>query len=134
MYNNNKKNIVIIQMANFQRIVLIIALVLLVVFAIILTYVLYQTNTNQQWPPYIPNCPDYWVSTMDGSSNVICNYNKKNPFNVGSCKNVVDKNVSGLTSCDKYNWATGCDIVWDGITYGVTNPCSTSTTTTTTSS
>ena len=27
--------------------------------------------------------------------------------------------------CAKYNWATNLGIVWDGITYGVKNPCNT---------
>jgi hypothetical protein len=26
-------------------------------------------------------------------------------------------------NCAKYNWANSCGIAWDGITYGVPNPC-----------
>ena len=29
--------------------------------------------------------------------------------------------------CSKYNWANNCGVTWDGITYGVKNPCDTST-------
>jgi hypothetical protein len=25
--------------------------------------------------------------------------------------------------CNKYNWANTCGVTWDGITYGVKNPC-----------
>jgi len=137
MYNNNKKNIVIIQMANFQRITIIVAGVLLLIFVIILSYVLYKTSSSEKWPPVIPSCPDYWISNIDLSNNTVCSYDTVNNYNVGSCSNVNNKIVSNLTSCDKYNWATNCGIVWDVITYGVTNPCNapaTTTTTTTTSS
>jgi hypothetical protein len=34
--------------------------------------------------------------------------------------------------CSKYNWATKCQVTWDGITSGVKNPCDTSTDETTT--
>ena len=30
--------------------------------------------------------------------------------------------------CSKFNWATKCGVTWDGVTYGVQNPCSTTTT------
>jgi hypothetical protein len=37
-------------------------------------------------------------------------------------------NTSAFTgsqgACNKYNWATKCNVTWDGITYGVSNPCS----------
>ena len=26
-------------------------------------------------------------------------------------------------TCNKYKWAKSCDLTWDGITYGVANPC-----------
>jgi hypothetical protein len=25
--------------------------------------------------------------------------------------------------CAKYKWSKVCDVTWDGITYGVENPC-----------
>ena len=28
-------------------------------------------------------------------------------------------------ACAKYNWANNCGVSWDGITYGVNNPCQT---------
>ena len=37
-------------------------------------------------------------------------------------------------TCSKYTWATRCGVTWDGITYGVNNPCATTTTATTSTS
>ena len=31
-------------------------------------------------------------------------------------------------TCAKYSWANKCDVSWDGITYGVENPCNSTTT------
>ena len=30
-------------------------------------------------------------------------------------------------TCAKYNWANNCKVSWDGITYGVENPCTVTT-------
>ena len=31
-------------------------------------------------------------------------------------------------NCAKFKWANKCGLTWDGITYGVSNPCATNTT------
>jgi len=114
-------------MANFQRITIIIAGVLLVIMVILLSIVLFNASNNQKWPPIIPSCPDYWLDESplgDGSKCI-----NTRSINVGNCKSAPDFSTgsyvgsSGL--CYKYKWATEtCNgIAWDGITYGVNNPC-----------
>ena len=94
-----------------------------------------QQNIAQINPPgsYMQNsgiqCPDYWV--IDGSGN---NAKCINVKDLGTCKSLGNKhqtmnfNTSAFTgsqgACNKYNWATKCNVTWDGITYGVNNPCS----------
>ena len=82
---------------------------------------------KEQWPPILSQCPDYWI---DGSSNGSKCVNVKG---LGTCKSSSGGEYSmDFTSpifmgsngtCEKYKWANSCNLTWDGITYGVPNPC-----------
>ena len=115
---------------SFQTVVLIIAVILLIVALAFIGVSLKNSQKNEAWPPLIPDCPDYW--TMDGSNNPIC----VNVKNLGTCSKPLNSNSPFLTmdfnqapyngtngDCAKYTWATQCKVAWDGITYGVQNPC-----------
>ena len=54
---------------NFQRIVIIIAIILLIVCLILIGLVLVNSKSAQQWPPMIGDCPDYWVDTSVNCGN-----------------------------------------------------------------
>ena len=115
-------------MEGFQKIVLIAAIVILIIALIIIGISLSQQTAQQQWPPLVAACPDYW--TIDGSGN---NSTCTNVKNLGTCSaktmNFNTANFTGSTgSCNKYTWANACNVTWDGITYGVNNPCTTSST------
>jgi hypothetical protein len=117
-------------MGEFQKIVLVLAVVILILTLLVISSVLLYGKTSG-WPPSISSCPDWWVK--DGLS--------------GGCKNVKDLGIcpkedghdhlvmnflkpaftGSEGSCNKYNWATKCKITWDGITYGANNPCDTDT-------
>ena len=87
------------------------------------------SSPDQEWPPVIPSCPDYWIS--DGSGNAAKCINVKDlgvcPSEDGDKHLVMNFNVKPYngddSECAKYTWATKCKIAWDGITYGVQNPC-----------
>jgi hypothetical protein len=115
-------------MEAFQRIVLIIAIVIL-----IFTLLFIGVKLNQQkmgnWPPIIGDCPDYWVDVSGNGARCV------NTKDLGTCKSSSGKhlNMDFTTSqftgsnglCAKYTWANNCGVSWDGITYGVNNPCTT---------
>jgi len=109
-------------MEGFQKIVLIAAIIILIICLIFIGVSLSQQTAKQQWPPLVPACPDYW--TIDGSSNPVCK-NKKHlgtsttPYTIS----LTDPNFS--STCNKFTWANNNNLTWDGITYGVSNPCST---------
>jgi hypothetical protein len=114
----------------FQKIILIIAIVVLIISLIVIGFSI-QNTKNNVWPPLIPSCPDYW--TIDGSGNDTKCINVKD---LGTCKPfsgdehlIMNFNqapyVGSNANCAKYTWANNCGLAWDGITYGVTNPCST---------
>ena len=107
---------------NFQRLILIIAGILLVISTGVLVYTISKTKTSEIWPSYIANCPDYWEdTTRDGTKCLGTKYNTSSGSN---CSGLVD--FSGSV-CQKYSAMLSCkDVVWDGITYAnqsTTNNC-----------
>ena len=113
-------------MASFQKTVLIIAIIFLIL-ALIFIGISLKNAKYDKWPPVIGSCPDYWVDKSKGDedkSGSKC----VNVKNLGTCDiKVMDFNTklfSGSNGkCAKYNWANSCNVSWDGITYGVSNPC-----------
>ena len=116
-------------MDGFQKTVLFVAIVILIISLIIIGFTL-SAGQDNNWPPMVPNCPDYWIT--DGSSNAKC-INVKDlgtcPAPSGSKHLTMDFGaapyVGSNSTCAKYTWATNCGISWDAITYGVSNPCQT---------
>ena len=113
----------------FQKIILIIAIIILIVALFLIGISIRSAKRNTTWPPVIPNCPDYWF--IDGSGNNIKCINKRN---LGTCKPssgtkhlTMDFNVPPYIgsngNCAKYTWANNCGLAWDGINYGINNPC-----------
>lgn len=120
-------------MGSFQKIVLFVAVVILLIILIFIAVSLKQAATNTTWPPMTPECPDYWK--IDGSGNATTCINIKNlgtcPPNGNDPHLRMNFNTPAFTgsngNCAKYTWAKKCKVTWDGITYGVNNPCQTTT-------
>lgn len=116
----------------FQKIVLTIATVLLIIILVVIGVSLSKASTEENWPPIVGECPDYWVD-MSGNGEACFNSHSLGRCNIPSKgnPNTVNFNKSPFTGdkgdCAKYNWANTCQITWDGITSGVKNPCDTST-------
>jgi hypothetical protein len=117
-------------MDGFQKFILFTAIIILIIALIFIGMAL-ASASNTNWPPMTPECPDYW--TMDGSGN---NARCVNLKDLGTCKPhsgnkhlTMNFNTSAFTGsngmCAKYTWAKKCGVSWDGITYGVNNPCQT---------
>ena len=116
-------------MEGFQKIVLITAIVILIITLVVIGIALSKGLSNEEWPPLLSACPDYWK--IDGSGNMTTCTNIKD---LGTCppKSGEEHLIMNFSSdlftgdngtCNKYNWAKKCDVTWDGITYGVENPC-----------
>jgi len=52
---------------NFQRIVIIIAIIMLIVAMIFIGHALYRQSMSGSWPPEETKCPDYWTVKPDGT-------------------------------------------------------------------
>jgi uncharacterized integral membrane protein len=123
---------------NFQSTVIIVATILLVVILIFIGYTV-ANSQNSTWPPFVGECPDYWVDTSGNGSQCV------NVKDLGTCNGSLQPgqhltmDFTGSTytgsngACAKYNWATQCGITWDGITDGVTPPCDTTSSSSSTS-
>lgn len=118
-------------MEDFQKFVLFSAIIILIIALVFIGVALTRSKDNNQWPPITPQCPDYWM--IDGSGNNTTCINVKD---LGTCKPqngnkhlTMNFNTNAFTGsnglCSKYTWAQRCGISWDGITYGVPNPCQT---------
>lgn len=97
---------------NFQKIIILIATILLIIALIFIGYTLYNHKFNKKFPPIIGDCPDSWVS-----ENNVCN----NPDNLGAkCSGPMNFNQSKFKgnegNCNKAKWANSCNVSWSGIT------------------
>ncbi len=118
-------------MEGFQKTVLYIAIFILIIALIFIGIALYYSSNSQPWPPIVPTCPDYW--NMDGTENKPTCVNIKDlgtcPAKAGEKHLTMDFNIPAFSgdnsACAKYTWAKKCNVSWDGITYGVNNPCQT---------
>lgn len=123
---------------NFQKMILTMATILLIIILVVIGVSLSKASENENWPPIVGACPDYWVD-MSGNGEACFNTHSLGKCNLPSegNTNTMNFNQSSFTgengACAKYTWATACQVTWDGITSGVKNPCDTTTTTTTTS-
>jgi hypothetical protein len=101
----------------FQKTVLIIATIVLLFFLVIVWHSLYKNKKSGNFPPVIGSCPDYWIATNDGKSDICSNV--KN-LGKSSCPKTMNFNTQPWISndglCYKSKWARGCDLTWDGIT------------------
>jgi hypothetical protein len=113
----------------FQKIVLFAAIIILIITLVVIGIALASSKNNRTWPPNVAACPDWWIS--DGSGNRAQCINMKD---LGTCSaqtgqkhqtmnfnGPVFTGSNGL--CAKYTWAKKCKVAWDGVNYGVDNPC-----------
>lgn len=117
-------------MASFQQTIIFCAIVILIISFIFISFTLIYGKKNGYWNPVIGDCPDYWIDISGNGDSCV------NVKNLGTCKPAdgnkhltMNFNSSIFTDtnskCAKYNWANSCGLSWDGITYGVSNPCET---------
>ena len=117
---------------SFQKAVLTIAIVFLIILLVLIGVALSQSSADQEWPPIVGACPDYWVD-LSGNGEKCLNSHSLGECNIptDSDKNTKNFNQAPYNgtdgTCAKYRWADKCKVTWDGITYGVTNPCTTTT-------
>lgn len=108
---------------NFQRIVLAIAVIGLIISLVVVGVMLSKMYYGEEWPPQISTCPDYWVDLSPEQTGAKC----YNAHRLGKCNlpspgnpNTMDFNVPPYTdptngTCAKYKWTRMCGTTWSGI-------------------
>ena len=118
-------------MEGFQRTVLTIAIILLLLTLIFIGFSLTRSKANQTWPPILTRCPDYWTDESVKGDGSACSNLKGLPMTAGCASTNLDFTKAPYVGnggiCAKKKWANGCGVTWDGITSGVKDPCSIST-------
>jgi len=116
-------------MQTFQKIVLISTIIILIIILALIGYALHRSSFSV-WPPLVGDCPDFWVDLSGNGGQCTNVHNLGN----GNCKPLSSQKyltmdftqpifTGGNSLCAKYQWATNCGVTWDGITYGISNPC-----------
>jgi len=113
-------------MVNFQKITIIIATVILIIFLLMIGISLYKNKDSSQYPPVVADCPDYWLDMSDGTSSKCIN---KQGLGSSVCSDTMNFSGGFWTGdngmCRKNQWAKKCDLTWDGVT-NKTGVCDTS--------
>jgi hypothetical protein len=119
--------------SDFNKIVVTVSCILFVLLILVIYYKITKfkaknKNDDKTWPPVVSNCPDYWEDNGHNGSDCV---NVKNlgtcPAQQGKTQLHMDFTTSDYTgsmgTCNKYNWANNCNIFWEGVNYGTSNPC-----------
>tara|TARA_Y100000816_G_C25985143_1_gene514534 strand:- start:20 stop:412 length:393 start_codon:yes stop_codon:yes gene_type:complete len=122
----------------FQKIVLVVATIILITLLIIVGMLLSKDNKNKNFPPNALVCPDYWKEVgenecqstgtnkgewtdnadtkiyfgSDSNSSGVTKYDDENYTN-NEKSNIT---LTGTETCKKKKWANHWNIKWDGIT------------------
>jgi hypothetical protein len=112
-------------LTNFNKIVLSIATLILIIGLVLTGIFVSGSLYNDSYPPIVSDCPDYWDVDRDDDDNIVCkNTSTINMSTRGgeTCNNYPTSlfSVNGTATddilCEKYKWATQCSIHWDGVT------------------
>jgi hypothetical protein len=97
----------------FQKIVLIVATIILIFVLTVMGVLLSSASKNLIYAPEIGTCPDYFEIKKINNEDTCFNVK-----NLGKCasENGYSSKDFGTTIKSKNEWATKCDLTWDGIT------------------
>ena len=85
-------------------------LIPLILTLAMMTYIIYNTNKSQEYPPTISSCPDFYSLNHEGHCVIESDVYTSNK---DTCKLL---NSKGMKQREKKNWAVDCGVSWDGIT------------------
>ena len=128
---------------NFQKWIIVIFTIILVIILIYLGMNINKPNTSKPWPPLTANCPDYWadvngdgsncVATKDNNTGSWTSFNRLVPITTASDPTAsfisavpnfaTGQYIGAKGTCEKYKWANTNQVSWDGITYGTSLNC-----------
>jgi len=97
----------------FQKTVLVVALVLLIISLVVIGLLIKSATLSAKFPPETGKCPDYLKAQLS-NGQLACT----NPLNLGTCGGafapIGGSDVGSITANCKA--AKKCGLTWDGIT------------------
>jgi len=111
---------------NFQSIVMIVAIIILIITLAMIGVSLSNLNSEVTYPPVVADCPDYWsIETQPTDENGNTDFKCINDKSLGHNTSIEGcdafnnslskfKGMGGL--CEKRKWADKCNVTWDGVT------------------
>jgi|TARA_Y100000389_G_C17469090_1_gene528621 hypothetical protein len=96
----------------FQKVIVIIAIIILVVMLFSITYLFKNMKNSVDYPPIVAECPDYWTITKSNT----CENTKKLGHGCTSKNFDTPKYKGHSGKIEKCKWAKNCGVIWDGIT------------------
>ena len=103
-------------MESFQRSVVIVFIIILLITLAFISILLYNAKYNQTFPPVTPNCPDYWLDNSTGNAADCFNIQNLGATACSRNMNFSTSDYKGKPGlCKKKQWASDCKITWDGI-------------------
>ena len=114
-------------MNTFQKTVLTISVIVLIISLIILGLFLAKSLFEDSYPPVISDCPDYWDVSYNSNNDIICKNTSTINTGTGADECGADYEYQVTSSllggtqkeeilCEKYKWSKKCNIIWDGVT------------------
>lgn len=111
----------------FQKTVLIVAFVVLIICLTILGLMIRSAVKNGEFPPEISFCPDYWKTSYNKNGGLVClnslGMPKGKDGGVAPCDTIdlSDSKYQGMgpkAMRSKCEIANACHVTWDGVTNG----------------
>ena len=99
---------------SFQKIMIAIAIILLVLFAMFLFYSLKNSHYNVKFPPRVAQCPNYYGPSSDNKYKC---YDNLNLTTTPDCKIADNK----TTITERCSWISECKVGWDGLNSTICN-------------
>ena len=110
-------------MEYFQRAVLTVSAILLIICLVIIGVSLYTAKYSDAFPPVLANCPDYWLDKSSGNASECFNIKGLGKPECERTKDFSSFSTGNAGLCSKKKWAKSCDITWDGISNNETLKC-----------
>jgi len=98
-------------MNSFQKIVLTVAIVILILALIVLGVLIYNSRNSELFPPELSNCPDYFEMRQNQGIDMCYNVHGLGSGDKGQCTWFMPSDNTQA----KKDYVKACGLTWDGL-------------------
>ena len=107
-------------MTPFNKTVITVASIILIIVLVVVLFLVISGQTEDKFPPMIPECPDYWTVSHE-NNKIVCK--NTSGINIGTSDSeyeydypIYDDIETLACNGNLKKWAKQHGVVWDGIT------------------